>query len=113
MFLQRGVIALLVGVAGLVGRRQIARVRHDRLQIAMFGRNLVFEHFVDADDQLRDRPEPRKLRIFQQRIKQRIARLPAMDALVGRALPIEQRFVQTQQRMTKSSRRILTPQKKR
>ena len=45
-------VPLLVGIAGLICRRQIARVRHDRFQIAMFGRNLVFEHLVDADDQL-------------------------------------------------------------
>ena len=66
----------------------------------------LVEQLVDADDQLRDRAEPRKLRIVEQRIQQIVARLTPVNALVSAALPIEQRLVQTQKRLAKIAEQL-------
>ena len=66
------------------------------------------QYFVDADDELRHWPQPRKLRIAEQRLQQRVARLAPVNALVAALLPLEKRLVQTQQRLADIDQQSLT-----
>ena len=101
MFLQHRIVAPLVDVPFGVRRGQRLHLRHHRVDIVPHRRRFVAEQLVDADDELRDRAEPRELRIVEQRIQQIVARLAAVDALVSAALPVQQGFVQAQKRLAK------------
>ena len=99
LLLQRRVVPL--GVRGAMIRRQHQhpRLLDDVLEVDLGTVQRVdLEALVDSNNQLRERAQPRELRVAHDDIQQFGCRRAAVHALIGGAFPIEQRLVQVEQR---------------